>query len=87
MEGELIDRVRILARVVLQRAGEKTLREEETRQPEGFRHSEFDPVIDEMRSQLQIFHPGGERFEGGVRGVRPHHGDLVVQETRVNEIQ
>jgi hypothetical protein len=48
LEAQLIDRQIVLPRVVLERACEKTLREEESRQPEGLRVAIIDPMLHEI---------------------------------------
>ena len=48
LEAQLIDWQIVLPRVVLERACEKTLREEESRQPEGLRVAIIDPMLHEI---------------------------------------
>mmetsp|Transcript_2699 Transcript_2699/g.7712 ORF Transcript_2699/g.7712 Transcript_2699/m.7712 type:complete len:268 (-) Transcript_2699:1208-2011(-) len=66
--------------IVLQRAREEGLREEEARDPEGGGLAVVEPVLNEVRALLQVVDPGGEGLEARVRFGRPHGGDLVVEE-------
>merc|ERR1740130_2425421 len=66
------------ARVVLARAREERLREEEARDPILGGDTLVDPLVDELQALEQVAHPAAERHERGVRGVGPEDGHTAA---------
>lgn len=62
--AELIDSDLVFTSIVLKRAREEGLREEEARDPEGGRRSLINPLGQEADPLVKIIDPGGQWLEG-----------------------
>mmetsp|Transcript_4435 Transcript_4435/g.12879 ORF Transcript_4435/g.12879 Transcript_4435/m.12879 type:complete len:223 (+) Transcript_4435:540-1208(+) len=77
-----VDGDHVLARVVLHRPREESLREEESGDPKGRRDAVVDPRLDKIYPPLEIRDPRREGLEGRVGHFGPHGRHLVVEEAR-----
>ena len=77
----------MLSCVSLQHASDKSVREEETGEPETVRMSFLGPLSHKLHSFSQVENPGRKRFEGGVRDFLPILGHLIFEQTRIHFVQ
>mmetsp|Transcript_4931 Transcript_4931/g.17633 ORF Transcript_4931/g.17633 Transcript_4931/m.17633 type:complete len:201 (-) Transcript_4931:434-1036(-) len=77
----------VFPRIVLQRPGEKRLREEKTADPVHRRRAFVDPVVDELNALEQVEDPRRQRLQRRVRFRRPGFRDLVVEDRIRHRLQ
>ena len=78
VEHHRVDRKLVLARVVLEHAGEKRVREEKPGDPKLRRRALVDPLLEGVQAPKKLGDVRPEGFETGVGLLGPHRGDLPV---------
>lgn len=77
--GQLVYCDGLQSGIVLNVSGEESLREEETRDPENFRGSSLDPIVQEVDSVVAVKNPGCKWFERQESFLDPDRWNLVVE--------
>lgn len=63
VQVKLVDSHSVLPCIVLLRSCEESLGEEESREPVSCRHSDFNPVSNELDPSIEVKDPRGKRLE------------------------
>jgi len=86
-ELKLVDGNLVTTGVSLQGTSQETLREEQTRDPEGHGGTVLQPVVHEDNTLLQVNVPGGKWLKGWVTNLSPVSRHLVVLKGQVHLIE
>lgn len=87
LEGELVNGDLALSGVVLERAREEGLREEEPGDPEGRWSTLVDPTGQEINTVVKVEDPRGERLQGKESSGGPGSWHLIVVERGSDLVQ
>mmetsp|Transcript_19151 Transcript_19151/g.64150 ORF Transcript_19151/g.64150 Transcript_19151/m.64150 type:complete len:300 (-) Transcript_19151:99-998(-) len=80
VEVDLVDGDPVLARVVLSRAGDEGLREEEARDPEDGRLPVVHPALEESDALREVAHPAAQRLARRICLLGPEVRHLIIED-------